>query len=338
MRRPARSGGSKLAKLRNSPERFFADSKSSALRALGGVVAPRLASSALVMALLEDPLEALCERDLPGISAVARHVASREARARRERIERAGRPTVSVVVAARNAEDCVERSIGSLLDQTHREVEVVVVDDASDDRTPEIVAALASETPRVRWWRNDRQRGAAASRNVGLARATGAYLTFQDADDRSHPERLERQLAALLDRPGAVLCTCNHRRETSEGRRVVVNGRRFARNFISMMFPRDPVLERVGFMRELRVGEDAEYYERIRAVFGLEHEVHLFQTLYLARFAPGSLLFSHGDVTVAAEQVTYVQSPEQEDALRSAMEQVEAIRRAEASPYVPFAD
>src|SRR5690606_10273088 len=130
----------------------------------------------------------------------------------------------------------------SLLDQTYREIEILVVDDASEDGTPDVVAALAAEMPRVRWWRNERQRGAAASRNVGLARATGAYLTFQDADDRSHPERLERQLAALLERPGAALCTCNNRRETADGGRVVVNGRRFTRNFISMMFPRTPVL------------------------------------------------------------------------------------------------
>nr|MDQ3032696.1 glycosyltransferase family 2 protein [Myxococcota bacterium] len=272
------------------------------------------------------------------LGAVATGLAQRRSRARRLAIEAAGRPMVSVVVAARNAEDCIERSIRSLLAQTHRELEILFVDDASTDRTAELVHAIAAQDDRVRVLRNDRRRRAAMSRNVGLAQAKGTYVTFQDADDTSHPERIERQLAALLARPDAVLCVCNSRRETPDGARVVVNGRRFARSFISMMFPREKVLSRIGYLRALEVGEDAEYYERIRAVFGAERELHLFETLYRARFAEGSLLFSNGEVRVGpANDVEYVQSPAARRALHEAMERVAAIRGG-ASPFVPFVD
>jgi hypothetical protein len=327
----------KLAKFRASPEQFFADSRNVVVRTLGLSLVPHLAQSELASAMLEDPREALRERDIPVLREwIGRHETTL-ARTRREILSRAGCPRVSVVMAAWNAADSIENAIGSVLDQSYAELELIVVDDASQDSTREIVRTLASRDPRVRLVRNDRQRGAAVSRNVGLTHASGAYLTFQDADDISHPERIERQLAALLSRSDALFCICNYRRETPEGKRVVINGRRFGKSIISMLLPRDPVFERVGYMLDLRVGEDSEYYQRIRATFGSRSELHLFQTLYRARYAAGSLLFSHGATTETNDGITYIQSPVAREAYDRAMERVEAIRRGETSPFVDFA-
>ncbi len=324
---------SKLGKFRNSPERFFADSRHAVVRAVGRVVGPRLAGSELVMEVLESPLDALGDSGLPVVAAIAEGERRRRARRRREVLDRAGRPLVSVVVAARNASATVERAVRSLLAQTYSSLEIVVVDDASEDGTLDVVRGLGD--PRVRWLRSDARGGAARARNLGLAAATGAYLAFQDADDVSHPERIERQLGALLAQRAAV-CVCNSLRESPDGRRVIVNGRRYTRSMISMLFPRDPVLERVGYMLPLTVGEDTEYFERIRTVFGERSVAHVFETLYRARFAPGSLLFSSGTTSVRDRHVSFTHAKENDRALAEALARLERVRRGLEPAFVPL--
>lgn len=324
---------SKLGKLRNSPERFFADSRYAVVRSIGRLIAPRLARSELVLDILENPVDALAASGLPVVAAVARAQRSWRALRCRRTVDRAGRPLVSVVVAARNASSTVQRSVRSLLDQTYSNLEIVVVDDASEDGTLDVVRSIGD--PRVRWLRAETRGGAARARNIGLASATGVYVTFQDADDVSHPERIERQLAALLARRG-VVCVCNSCREGSDGRRVIVNGRRFTRSMISMLFPRELVISRIGYMRPLTVGEDTEYFERICTVFGRHAVIHIFETLYRARFSPNSLLFSSGNTSVIDGQVSFRHSPANDRALEEALARLELVRYGVEPAFVPL--
>jgi glycosyltransferase involved in cell wall biosynthesis len=104
-------------------------------------------------------------------------------------------PTVSVVVAAWNAEATLERAVRSALGQTLREVEVIVVDDASADGTAGLAARLAEEDPRVRLVRLGRNGGPAAARNAGLDAASGCWVALLDADDAFAPARLAGLLA-----------------------------------------------------------------------------------------------------------------------------------------------
>lgn len=91
---------------------------------------------------------------------------------------------VSVLIACWNAEDSIERAIRSVLDDASIAVECVVVDDASTDRTAEIVADLAAQDPRVVFVRQPENRGVSAARNRGLELTRGEWLTLLDADDR----------------------------------------------------------------------------------------------------------------------------------------------------------
>ena len=296
---------------------------------------PHVFRRELVRVILEDPAEGLAKTGLWGVSAFARAQLRREARRRRARLRRAAQPLVSVIVAARNASGLIERSLESILRQTYRELEVVVIDDASDDDTASVVEQAARRDGRVALWRSASQRGPAMARNLGLARARGAYLAFQDADDVSHPERIERQLAALLERPGAVACVCNYRRETRAGQRVVINGRRFAKGAISMLFAREPVLSTLGYLLDVPLGEDAEYAERARAFFGADREVYLFQTLYRAGFSTDSLLFSNGETKIdASHEVSYLRSERVEREMAAVHDRLESIRKGRLDPYV----
>ncbi len=322
----------KFAKFRNSPRDFFADSQQIWVRKLGTTLVPVVFDNDIIMGILEDPAEALTQRKVPILHGLASLLARRAASRRRAVLATSGLPTISVIMAARNAAQTIRPALQSLVNQSYSKLEIIVVDDDSTDGTQEVVNSLAD--PRIRLVRNKNQLGAAMARNVGLSVASGEYLSFHDADDHSHPEKLERQLVALLAQPGSVVCVCNFRRSFSDGRRAIINGRRFAKNVISMVFPREPVLSKLGYMVDFRVGEDTEFYERIRAVFGRDRAIHLFQTLYYARFAESSLLFSTGNTRIEGERVTYDRSEEALELMDNILDRVDQIQRGELDPYV----
>lgn len=110
--------------------------------------------------------------------------------------------SISVVIPAYNRRQQVQRAIASALAQSLPPHEILVVDDASSDDTPAAVAALAD--PRLRLLRHDRNRGAGAARNTGVAAATGKWIAFLDSDDEWKPPKLERQLAQLGSAPKNV--------------------------------------------------------------------------------------------------------------------------------------
>lgn len=103
------------------------------------------------------------------------------------------RPLVSVVIGAYNAERYLAEAIDSVLRQTYRPIELVVVDDGSDDRTADVARSYGD---RVRY-RHQRNAGNGAARNTGVQASTGGLLAFLDADDRFTPEKLDLQWQAL---------------------------------------------------------------------------------------------------------------------------------------------
>jgi succinoglycan biosynthesis protein ExoO/succinoglycan biosynthesis protein ExoU len=117
---------------------------------------------------------------------------------------------VSVIVAAYNAAQYLNVAVDSISVQTERDLEVLVVDDASTDATAEIVAARAARDPRIRLVRAPVNAGPGAARNLGLAAARGDWIAILDADDRFHPQRLER-LLDLAGRHGSDIVADNQR-------------------------------------------------------------------------------------------------------------------------------
>lgn len=202
------------------------------------------------------------------------------------------RPLVSVVVATRNNEPTIRSSVLSLLDQTHANLEVIVVDDASTDRSNEIVAEMARDDHRVQLITNTSRLGTGRSRNLGLRRAQGEFVTFQDGDDTSLPQRIAAQLKIFEKFPNKKLSLCNYVRTNEDGNTIEVNDRRVMKCIISMMFPREEVLERVGYFMDGSISEDSDYYERIKIAFGVECEVLVFRTFYKALCRVESSFFS----------------------------------------------
>ncbi len=105
-------------------------------------------------------------------------------------------PLVSVIVPAYNAAPFLERTLASVLAQTHRNLDIIVVNDGSTDGTQAIAQIFANHDNRVRVVRTDNG-GVARARNRGMNEAHGSLLAFVDADDLWHPRKIEHQVAAL---------------------------------------------------------------------------------------------------------------------------------------------
>ena len=127
---------------------------------------------------------------------------------------------VSVILPACNAERFIGKTLESVLAQTWRKLEIVAVDDGSEDRTAEIVREHARRDPRVRLLRQV-NRGVAAARNHAIEHSAGALVAPIDADDAWHPLKLERQVRALEAQPPVVgLAYVWSRRVDAEGRAI----------------------------------------------------------------------------------------------------------------------
>ena len=100
-------------------------------------------------------------------------------------------PLVSVIIPAYNAEDYISQCLSSVLSQTLSDIEVIVVDDGSTDRTASIVKELTHRDGRIRLIRQENQ-CAGVARNKGMEVAEGKYLYFLDADDWIEPDSLEK--------------------------------------------------------------------------------------------------------------------------------------------------
>ena len=115
-------------------------------------------------------------------------------------------PLVSVIIPAYNAAQYIERTLGSVLTQTHSNLEVIVVDDGSQDATPEIVQRWAAQDSRVRLVQQTNG-GVAIARNTGIAQAQGEFVAPVDADDIWYTTNLEQQVQRLIEAgPKAGVC------------------------------------------------------------------------------------------------------------------------------------
>lgn len=113
-------------------------------------------------------------------------------------------PLVSVIMPAYDAERFVATAIRSVLDQTWRHVEVIVIDDGSSDGTVKVAGELAAGDERVRLIRKEHA-GVSAARNAGFAAVRGEYICFLDADDLMIVDRVERQVRFLQTFPSCGL-------------------------------------------------------------------------------------------------------------------------------------
>lgn len=174
---------------------------------------------------------------------------------------------VSVIMPAYNAEDTVATAIDSVLRQTWHDLELIVVDDCSTDGTWDIIRALAAKAP-ITALRQDRNAGAYAARNRGLEAATGDFITTHDADDWSHPQRIETQMRQMMERPGlqgtrSFWCRVTRSLDTTVADRP--GDRPIVVNYSSFLFTRR-IRGQLGRWDDVRASADHEFLRRAMRV------------------------------------------------------------------------
>lgn len=118
-------------------------------------------------------------------------------------------PKISVLMAVYNGQTYLAEAIESILQQTWRDFEFIIINDASTDATPHILHTYAQQDERIYLFENPHNLGLTKSLNLGLGLAEGDYIARQDADDVSLPERFEKQLHYFETHPQTVLVSAN---------------------------------------------------------------------------------------------------------------------------------
>lgn len=129
-------------------------------------------------------------------------------------------PAVTVLIGAYENERTIVRAVASILAQTERDLELIVIDDGSRDGSAAAAREAIGSDQRARVMRLERNLGIARSLNAGLEAAAAPFVAIQDADDYSAPSRLERQLAVLTEEPGVAVVGARMREVDEQGREL----------------------------------------------------------------------------------------------------------------------
>lgn len=111
---------------------------------------------------------------------------------------------VSVIIPTYNRAHLIKRAIESILNQSFQDFEIIIVDDGSTDSTEDVIKSFQEKDKRIRYFRHGKNEGEGAARNTGIKLSQSPFIAFQDSDDISLPERLEKQVKILEKEPNEV--------------------------------------------------------------------------------------------------------------------------------------
>ncbi|MEY4347950.1 MAG: hypothetical protein RIS43_369, partial [Actinomycetota bacterium] len=204
---------------------------------------------------------------------------------------------VSVIFPVRNCAKTIEAALLSIYEQSHQNLEVLIIDDASGDDTVEIAQEVSRRYPNISTTilRNHCAVGPFVSRNRGLAVAKGDFITFNDGDDISHPQRLEIHVRNLSQNPSLMF-------ETSRSMRLQHNGVIAFQPWHPTVFlhlggptfiARRELFAKTGVFDSVRFDGDFEFSRRVDRLVGIHAGRQLPQPLYILDLADQNLT-THG--------------------------------------------
>lgn len=204
----------------------------------------------------------------------------------------AGQPggLVTVIMPTFRPDAGLLTSVASMAAQTWQDLEILLVDDDSGPEYQALFDRAAAIDPRVTVIRMDRNGGSYLARNAAVEQSRGDFITVQDADDWSHPRRIEDQVRLLMEQPDAAASRSRAVRARDDLTHQWY-GYRAVRDNASSLMVRRSVWDRIGPFAAIRKGADSEYAERIQAFAGSIADTGT--VLAVTRLRSGSL--SRGD-------------------------------------------
>lgn len=208
-------------------------------------------------------------------------------------------PKVSVIMPAYNCSNTISVALDGLLAQTWKNIEILVVNDASPDDVGEIIADYSARDSRVVAINHAENGGAYAARNSGLSAATGQFITVNDADDWVHPQRLEVQMQALLASGHAANYSDGIRCQSDLSFKLKHSVGSFTFKNMSSVIYRRENLDELGGWHISRVAADSELISRHELKFGPIESVLPGVPLSLV-LASETSLTKHGPTSIAS--------------------------------------
>lgn len=199
-------------------------------------------------------------------------------------------PKVTVAISSWRADQTLVTAVRSVVNQTWRNIEVLLVDDGSPpDHDAVLAAAVELDPERIRLLRMERNGGTYLARNRALSEATGEYFTVHDSDDWAHPARIEHQIRDLIQSDGRVGNYCVGVRADENLLFSLPGVPPFRTNESSLLFHIQTALPQIGFYDASRKGADTEYSLRMRRVLGEDAVGSLGSILSFIRLSRDSL-------------------------------------------------
>lgn len=186
-----------------------------------------------------------------------------------------GGPLVSIIMPAFNAAAYLEYSVASILNQSWENIELILVDDASNDDTWSLIQALAAKDSRIKPLQNSINAGPYICKNRALKIAQGQYVTGHDADDWAHPQRIEKHVKVMIAQPELKASLAYMMRISISGEFTQIDkvgewskDGAIKLSMNSCLFEVSTFRQFFGNWDSVRFGADAELYWRLQTTLG----------------------------------------------------------------------
>ncbi|MEM3094827.1 MAG: glycosyltransferase [Nitrososphaera sp.] len=217
-------------------------------------------------------------------------------------------PSISVLLPVYNAERYVALAVQSILDQSYRDFELILINDGSTDNSLSILETFAARDPRIRLISRE-NRGLVATLNEGLSLANGEFIARMDADDIALPLRFEKQLSFMQTHPECVAVGCNTYLIDLDGQplrpkkivycthdeidQALLSGKTNVISHPAAMIRTD-ALHKVNGYRDLAIGEDYDLWLRLAEIGQLANlpDILLYHRYHTSSYSSQRLLLS----------------------------------------------
>jgi len=258
------------------------------------------------------------------------------------KFDEAEKNKISVIMTTYNSKKFVGKAIESILSQTHSNLELVIVDDASTDGTFQILETYSNKDSRIKLIKNFVNKGTYCSKNLGVIHSSGEFITTQDSDDISDKKRLELQLKEFTKNPKIKVCSCNYIRINLDGDIVINRGLKERLAIMCLMWEKETVINKLGFFDSVRTSADAEFFDRLKIAFSKEEFSHVNRALI-------KLLHRKDSLTTQPESKVNIDSigdespddlgflsPPRRAYVKSYRKWHEKIKNGDASPHISY--
>jgi glycosyltransferase involved in cell wall biosynthesis len=202
---------------------------------------------------------------------------------------------VSVIMTTYNSESFCTMACTSVLNQTYKNIELIVVDDGSEDHTLEVLKKIKDTAPKgkVKIIKLKKNVGTYAAKNIGLKYADGDYITFHDSDDFSHPMKIALQVEAIEKTKDKKASISYWIRIDEEGYFRSLRIYPFLRMNLSSLMVKREIFDKIGCFDSVRTGADSEFLHRLKRVYGKSSVVKVKKPLSIGMYRNNSLMTSN---------------------------------------------